>query len=121
MPTPSPTPGRPGTLAEEAKYAPAWPGGMDLKNRLGIYNAPERVWAKHTNEGRDLAGDSHAAPKDWQPLPERYRLERERQKQRNLDLFRERVEKRCLQATPSRQETHGPHTVVGLRSRTMRH
>ena len=47
-------------------------------------------------------------PADWDPLPEICRLAREAPKQRDLDLFRQRVEKRCLQATARRQETHGP-------------
>lgn len=51
-------------------------------------------------------------PADWQPLPEVDRLAREAEKQRELDLYRQRVEKRCLQATASRLETHGAHTVL---------
>ena len=51
-------------------------------------------------------------PADWQPLPEVYRRAREAEKQRELDLFRQRVEKRCLEATARRGETHGAHTVL---------
>lgn len=51
-------------------------------------------------------------PADWQPLPEVYKRTREAEKQRELDLYRQRVEKRCLEATARRQETHGAHTVL---------
>ncbi|ESW91710.1 hypothetical protein X773_01135 [Mesorhizobium sp. LSJC285A00] len=51
-------------------------------------------------------------PKDWQPLPEIYRKAREEEKQAQVDLFRARSNARALRATASRQETHGPHTVL---------
>lgn len=50
-------------------------------------------------------------PADWQPLPEVYRLAREAEKQCELDLFRERVQKRCLEATARLRRRKGPYTV----------
>ncbi|QKC83615.1 hypothetical protein EB232_20250 [Mesorhizobium sp. NZP2077] len=55
-------------------------------------------------------------PADWQPLPEAYRKAREAQKKAELDLFGERVEKRCIEATARRQETHGPRPEADFQS-----
>lgn len=45
-------------------------------------------------------------PADWQSLPEDYSLAREAEKQRDLDLYRQRVEKRCLQDAPGDAWAH---------------
>ena len=54
-------------------------------------------------------------PADWQPLPEVYRRAREAEKQAELDLYRQRVEKRCLQATAVRSQA-SPVITTSLNS-----
>ncbi|OBQ75335.1 hypothetical protein [Mesorhizobium erdmanii] len=66
-------------------------------------------------DGSDLVGIVHwgyrgekwcvkLKPKDWQPLPEEYRLERERLQQEALARHRAESAERFLAATASRQD-----------------
>ncbi|TSE07573.1 hypothetical protein C1D09_018755 [Mesorhizobium intechi] len=69
-------------------------------------------------DGSDLVGIAHWGyrgekwtmknkPADWQPLPEEYRLERERVQQEATARYRAESAARFLAATASRQEANG--------------
>lgn len=83
--------------------------GFDGK-RSGRFRERRSCWF----DGSDLVGIEHWGfrrpkwimknkPKDWQPLPEVYRLAREAKKQAAVDLARARSNERFLQATARRQ------------------
>ncbi|UCI17035.1 hypothetical protein FJ970_18045 [Mesorhizobium sp. B2-1-8] len=72
--------------------------------------------------GSDLVGIIHwgyrpekwtmkKKPAGWQPLPEVYRLERERVKQEALARYRAAATERCLAATARRQDPNGASAV----------